>query len=220
MFKFLCFGKNHVKEETEMSTFKNMKDNTAFGGGRKHAIIAGSCVVVLALTIAITAIALSMRGKSVGTGGDAPEPVNTAVVFSSPLADYTSVLKGCSMTQLQYNETMKRWESHKLVDLEAPLGTAVLATFGGTVTSVRDHTMYGRQVTIDHGRDGLVSVYSNLDPEKMQVREGDTVQKGQAIGAVGQTSKIEFTQTPHLRIEVLKNGKRIDPNDYIDFSNK
>lgn len=199
-----------------MSTFTNYRNTTPLNENRTRAILAASFVVVLAFTIGITAIAISMGGKNKSLGNNIPAPVSSAIVFANPVAQYTSILKGCSLTELQYNETMRRWEAHKMVTIEAPLGAPVNATFEGTVTKVQDHLMYGRMVTIDHGRDGLVTVLSNLAQDTL-VREGDRVTKGMRIGAVGQTSKIEFTKTPHLRIEVYKNGKRVDPNDYIDF---
>jgi len=200
-----------------MSTYSNYKNANELGSNRLRTIGASAFVAAVVLTIAVTAIALSIGPKRNNNGTGGPDiPVSSAVVFTVPLASYTSVLKGFSATELQYNETMRRWESHKLMTLEAGLGTPVLATFEGRVTSVRDHTLFGRQITIDHERDGLVSVFSNLDPQT-SVREGDRVVKGQQIGRVGQTSNIEFVSTPHLRIEVLKNGQRINPNDFIDF---
>jgi len=203
-----------------MPTYNKIKETTMkLGTGRARAVVAAMCIVVLAVSIAITAIAIGAKNRQSGIFNEAPEVQNTAVVFASPLAQYSSVLKGCSLTELQYNETMRRWESHKMVTLAAPLGTPVLATYGGRVSEVRDHTLYGRQVTIDHGRDGLVTVLSNLATDTI-VHSGDTVTKSMRLGSVGQTSNVEFTSTPHLRIEVYKNGKRIDPNDYIDFSTK
>jgi len=188
---------------------------------RAKAIAFSTVAVLIMLTVAVTLTTISLTGnpkkKGPGDGGSGEE-VSTAITFAIPVQSYTSILKNCSLTELQYNETMERWESHKMVTLEAPLGTAVLATFAGTVASVQDHMMYGRQITIEH-RDGLKTVYSNLD-RNVNVSQGDQVAKGQKIGSVGQTSNIEFTTTPHLRIEVYKDGKRIDPNDYIDFTNK
>ena len=186
---------------------------------RAKAIALGSFVVVLMVTAVITVTTVSLRGGPAAPKKEEPgEEVSTAIVFAVPVQNYTSILKNCSLTELQYNETMERWESHKLVTLAAPLGSAVLATFAGTVTSVQDHTMYGRQVTIEH-RDGLKTVYSNLD-KNVNVSQGDRVEKGQKVGAIGQTSSIEFITTPHVRIEVFKDNKRIDPNDYIDFTEK
>jgi len=183
---------------------------------RTRTIALSSFVVILALTVAITLTTVSLTGKPKYEGPG--EEVSTVIVFGLPVQNYTSILKNASLTELQYNETMDRWESHKGVDIEAPLGSPVLATFAGTVASVADHTMYGRQVTIEH-RDGLKTVYSNLD-KNVNVSQGDRVEKGQKIGSIGQTGSIEFINIPHVRIEVYKNGKKIDPNDFIDFSTK
>jgi murein DD-endopeptidase MepM/ murein hydrolase activator NlpD len=204
-----------------MSTYSNYKNKGGVSNGRLKTIGASCFVAALVLTIAITGIALSVGGgpkKNNETGGgiNNDPPVNAPVVFGLPVSSYSGILKGFSSTELQYNETMRRWESHKLITMEAGLGTPVLATFNGRVTSVRDHTLFGRQITIDHERDGLVTVLSNLDPNT-SVREGDRVTKGQQVGTVGQTSNIEFVNTPHLRVEVLQNGQCVNPNDLIDF---
>ena len=200
-----------------MPTIKNnIRSATKFEANRAKAIALGSFVVVLMLTVAVTLTTVSLTGNS--KRKDKGEEVNTAIVFQLPVADYTGILKNSSLTELQYNETMKRWESHKSVTIEAPLGSPVVATFAGTVTSIVDHTMYGRQVTIEH-RDGLKTVYSNLD-KNVNVSQGERVEKGQRIGSIGQTSSVEFTDTPHLRVDVYRNNKRVDPNDYIDFAIK
>jgi murein DD-endopeptidase MepM/ murein hydrolase activator NlpD len=202
-----------------MSAHNKIRSATRMERNRAKAIALGSFVIVLMVTAAITLTTVSLTGGP-GTPKkeDPGEEVSTAIVFAVPVQNYTSILKNCSLTELQYNETMQRWESHKMVTIAAPLGSAVVATFAGTVTSVQDHTMHGRQVTIEH-RDGLKTVFSNLD-RNVNVSQGDRVEKGQKIGSVGQTSSIEFITTPHLRIAVYKDGKRIDPNDYIDFTEK
>jgi murein DD-endopeptidase MepM/ murein hydrolase activator NlpD len=43
----------------------------------------------------------------------------------------------------------------------------------------------------------------------MDVKVGDIVSKGQKIGAVGSTGR---STGPHLHYEVLKGGKKIDPD--------
>ncbi|MDR0462143.1 MAG: M23 family metallopeptidase [Christensenellaceae bacterium] len=199
-----------------MSTYNKINSTTNFKGERKRHILASSVLVVLVLAVTATVTVVSLTGpRRKGPNGPGEE-VSTAIVFGSPVREYTSILKNCSLTELQYNSTLKWWESHKRVTVAAPLGTPVLATFAGTVTSIQSHTKFGQQVTIEH-RDGLKTVYSNLDNKNLQVAEGQRVEKGQQIGVVGQTANNEFTATPHLQIEVYKNNKRIDPNDYIDF---
>ena len=199
----------HSRIRTNISNIKQDKN-------KLHTIVLSSFLVVVVLTIAITVTVVSLSEPK-----DKKEEIRTGtppIVFQVPVATFTQILKNASLTELQYNETMKRWESHKMVTLEAPLGTEVVAPFAGTVTNVQNHTMLGRQVTIEH-RDGLKTVLSNLAPNTT-VHEGQRVEKGQRIGFIGQTAGVEFVNTPHLRIEILRNGRRIDPNDFIDFSNK
>jgi len=199
-----------------MPAYSKIKSTKKLDRSRVQTIAVSSFLAVLVLTAAITATVVSLTGTP---RRDRPgEEVGTAIVFQLPVAEFTSILKNSSLTELQFNETMRRWEAHKGVTIEAPLGTPVMATFAGTVTSVRDHTMYGRMVTIEH-RDGLRTVFGNLD-RNTQVTEGQRVEKGQKVGVIGQTSAVEFISTPHLRIHVYRDGRRIDPNDFIDFQNK
>jgi len=196
-----------------MQTYNRINSTANLRSNRAKVVAVTSLIFVAVAAIAITSIAIGLSGKNnKDTGGD---EVSTAVVFGLPLAEYTSILKNCSMTELQYNDTMKRWEAHKSVTLEAPLGTPVLATYAGTVLSVKDNTMYGRQIIIQHVN-GLQTVYGNLDSNTL-VNPGDKVEKGQQIGSVGQTANNEFITTPNLDIGVTQNGTKIDPNDYIDF---
>ena len=185
---------------------------------RAKAIAFSTFAILIMVTVAVTLTTVTLTGNNPRKPSPPDEPVNVPIMFAVPVATFTSILKNSSLTELQYNETMNRWESHKGVSIGAPLGTAVLATFAGTVTSVQDHTMFGRQITIEH-RDGLKTVYGNLD-RNVNVSQGDRVEKGQKIGNVGQTSSVEFVSTPHLHIMVYKDGARIDPNDYIDFPTK
>ena len=64
--------------------------------------------------------------------------------------------------------------------------------------------------------DGLISIYSNLDaaiPDGITV--GAKVEGGQLIGGVGETAIIEQCDDAHLHFEVMKDGKYLDPLDYI-----
>ena len=196
-----------------MATYNRINSTANLRSNRKGVIAATSLIFIVMVTIIVVAVAVSLPGKK--NKDNSGDEVSTAVVFGLPLAQYTSILKNCSMTDLQYNETMKRWEAHKSVTLEAPLGTPVLATYAGTVLSVTDNTIYGRQITIQH-RDGLQTVYRNLATDTI-VSTGDRIEKGQQIGSVGQTASNEFVTTPNLDIEVFHDGVKIDPNDYIDL---
>ena len=197
-----------------MPTYNKFNTTSTLDTGRKRNYTGATMFVIFVLAVAVTITSLTLMNPKTSPIKQS-RPVSNAIVFGLPVASYSSMLKNSSLTELQYNATMRRWESHKAVTLAAQLGTPVLATFAGTVTGVSDNTMYGRQVTIEH-RDGLKTVYSNLAKNTL-VSVGQKVEKGHQIGIVGQTSTIEYIGTPHLRVEVYRNGKRIDPNDYIDF---
>jgi len=71
-------------------------------------------------------------------------------------------------------------------------------------------------VVIKH-TDSLKSVYKSLGD--VCVKEGDKVKKGEEIGTMG-TSTSEQAEGVHLHFEVLKDGKMVDPNDYLATSGK
>jgi murein DD-endopeptidase MepM/ murein hydrolase activator NlpD len=201
------------------TTLNKLRKVNTLDTTRSRSVAAGIVIsaIVLVAAIVIVSTTINARNKPLDefTGGKEKQ---TAIIFSSPLAEYQSILKDYVSTGFRLNQTMNWWETHKCIDIEAPLGTPVLATFAGTVQKVYFHPTEGQQITLRH-RDGLETVYSNLAREVL-VTEGQAVTKGQEIATVGQTQKSEFSKTPHLRIEVYKDGVRIDPNTYIDFSDK
>lgn len=84
----------------------------------------------------------------------------------------------------------------------------------GEVTEVREDALWGYTVTIDHG-DGIVGYYYNLS-SAVTVEEGDSVESGQIIGAVGDTAQIEAAEPSHLHFGLKRNGEWIDPINYIN----
>jgi murein DD-endopeptidase MepM/ murein hydrolase activator NlpD len=103
-----------------------------------------------------------------------------------------------------------RWGSvHEGIDLAAPIGTAVNAADGGVVTWVGTRGAYGKLIMVDHGA-GYVTYYGHLS--KYSVSKGDKVYKGQKIGAVGNTGR---STGPHLHFEIRKNGKPVNPLNYV-----
>ena len=91
---------------------------------------------------------------------------------------------------------------HSGVDLLAPVNTPVAAIAPGIVVFAKEQGSYGKLVIINHAG-GLQSRYAQLDSIKVTL--GQTVNKGDILGAVGTTGQPTSTQ-PHLHFEMRSNG--------------
>lgn len=100
-------------------------------------------------------------------------------------------------------------EFHKGIDICNRRGAAILAPADGVVSSIETDPGYGRIVTINHSY-GVVTRYAHLD--KVGVKKGQAVKRGQEIASVGNTGR---TTGPHLHYEVRLNGVPVNPLRYI-----
>lgn len=98
---------------------------------------------------------------------------------------------------------------HRGIDFAAAEGTQVKAVGAGLVTWSADRSGFGEMVEINHGN-GLFTRYGHN--EKLLVKVGDMVRKGQPIALMGSTGRSTGT---HLHFEVLKNGAQVDPLKFI-----
>jgi murein DD-endopeptidase MepM/ murein hydrolase activator NlpD len=94
---------------------------------------------------------------------------------------------------------------HAGIDIAAPRNADVLATNTGKVMLAMPLIITGNSIVIDHG-EGLFSVYFHLD--KLFVKEGEMVTRGQLIGAVGSTG---FSTGPHLHFTMSYYRFDIEP---------
>ncbi|MBD3223610.1 MAG: peptidoglycan DD-metalloendopeptidase family protein [Caldithrix sp.] len=100
------------------------------------------------------------------------------------------------------------YRHHDGIDISADRGTPVYATADGLVTSAGNNGGYGKMIQIDH-KYGFETGYGHLD--KMVVRRGQHVKRGDKIGEVGSTG---LSTASHLHYEVLYNGKHLNPKMY------
>lgn len=98
---------------------------------------------------------------------------------------------------------------HRGIDLVAGLDSSVRAIRSGTVVQVGTHRGLGRFVEIEHPH-GVHSLYAHLN--EVSVDAGARVRQGAVIGMVGKTGNARHPSiTPHVHVEVLKDGELIDP---------
>ncbi len=104
----------------------------------------------------------------------------------------------------------RSWEScHPGIDIAAPTGTPIRAADGGTVRIAGFTGGYGNYTCIQHTAK-LSTCYGHQSA--IQVRVGQSVNKGQVIGLVGSTG---HSTGPHLHFEVRINGAVTNPMNYL-----
>lgn len=94
---------------------------------------------------------------------------------------------------------------HEGVDIGACEGATIVAAEKGRVVWSAPRGTYGLTVILDHGN-GIRSLYSHCS--KLLVREGQLVDRNQAIAEVGNTGR---STGPHLHMEILRQGVPLDP---------
>ena len=91
-------------------------------------------------------------------------------------------------------------------DLAAPVGAPVAAPAPGKVSFAQTGLHYeGGLIMIDHGQ-GLISLYLHLS--RVDVAAGQSVDRGQIIGAVGKEGR---ATGPHLCWRLKWRGRNLDP---------
>jgi murein DD-endopeptidase MepM/ murein hydrolase activator NlpD len=168
--------------------------------------LAAALVIVLSIVFALNA----------STTIESVEPVNTVskpVVekYSIPVENYT-LGKAASIDKLVYMPSLNMWKTHNGVDFAAAEGSKVNAAYSGKVTAVETSALDGTTVTVSQS-DGLTAIYKSLSSSSVKV--GDKVANGAQIGVVG-TMISETEAGAHLHFELKKDGKFVDPLDYID----
>ncbi|MBN1885665.1 MAG: M23 family metallopeptidase [Candidatus Krumholzibacteriota bacterium] len=142
--------------------------------------------------------------RSSGTANDS----KIGIAFSAPLRNYKES-RITSRFGLRRDPRYNREEFHYGVDIKARAGEEVLAAAAGTVTFAGRQRGFGKLIIIDHG--GRVStVYGHLS--NVAVKMGESVKVGTVIGTVGRTGNATGV---HLHFEIRKEGKALDPLDYI-----
>lgn len=104
--------------------------------------------------------------------------------------------------------------NHTGVDFAGKLGAEITTVADGVVTWSGDRYGYGIMVEINHGS-GYSTRYAHNSENLVNV--GDEVKKGQVVAKMGETGR---ATGPNLHFEVLHNGSRVNPVNYIRNSSK
>lgn len=101
-------------------------------------------------------------------------------------------------------------KAHKGIDIAEGLGEDVSASLDGKVIKAGYNSAgYGNLIIIEHDNN-MKTYYAHLN--KIYVKAGDIVKKGNVIGAIGSTGN---STGPHLHFELRVNETPVDPINYI-----
>ena len=121
--------------------------------------------------------------------------------LASPMA-FSRVTSGFAM---RMHPILGKRIAHLGIDYGAPAGTPVRAVGEGSVAFAGWQSGYGNLVILRHGGERETR-YAHLS--RLNVKQGQRVEQGQTIGAVGSTG---WATGPHLHFEFLSRGQQVDP---------
>jgi murein DD-endopeptidase MepM/ murein hydrolase activator NlpD len=101
---------------------------------------------------------------------------------------------------------------HRGIDIAGSMGADVLAAADGRVTVARDNRdLCGLIVVIDHDPGVYRTVYCHFS--EIAVRVGDSVARGQRIGAIGTSGQRAFPGFEHVHLELQRGRDMKDIED-------
>jgi len=172
---------------------------------------------ILGLLVIGVVLTLIIVGVSGNNTDEDSVPTSSAVTPFMPVLN-ASLYKEFYGDNLIYNETLKQWETHNGIDLQAANGSKVYSILDGEVTDIYSNVLEGTVVVVEHG-DGLTSCYGSLDSE-LNVEIGDSISRGDEIGTVSSSAYAESDAGAHLHFALYENDKKVDPASYLNISNK
>ena len=103
----------------------------------------------------------------------------------------------------------RSYEFHAGMDIDGNKGDLIVAPANGVVVKAGWQGGYGYLIEIDHGN-GLSTRYGHLS--RLEVKEGDSIQRGQLIGLIGSTGR---STGPHLHYELRLDDKAVNPRRFL-----
>ena len=136
--------------------------------------------------------------------------------FSAPVDNV--VIKDYSDNVPVFSYTMNDYRTHDGLDFAASPGTPVYSAADGVICEINDDPMMGATIAVQHSG-GAITKYKGLSADSLDMHNiGDTVKRGDVIGAVGDTALIESAEESHLHFEMTIEGVHVDPAEYMQVS--
>lgn len=122
------------------------------------------------------------------------------------------ILLDYSMDQTIYFPTLEQYRCNPALVIEGAVNDKVFVAARGKITEITENEVTGCTVKQDLG-DGYTAIYGQL--KELNFKTGDMVEAGQVIGYVSEPTKYYSTEGSNLYFELQKDGKSINPKDFL-----
>ena len=153
----------------------------------------------------VTTVAAAKVAKEVKPAPAAAADTGKVTKLSQPVDN----IRLTSRFGFRKNPTGPGNMNHNGLDYAVPMGTPIKASAAGTVVQAAWAGHSGYRVKIDHGN-GLETSYNHNSALKVSV--GQKVQRGDVVSLAGSTGN---STGPHLHLEVIVNGKWVNPESWL-----
>jgi septal ring factor EnvC (AmiA/AmiB activator) len=178
-------------------------------GGGTAAVVEGGVLALTPLVTQIDRLASSIRVE--GQSLKALEQLMTRARWMLAALPSRWPLRGA--VNSEFGRRASPWsrsiEFHNGIDIAAEPGSPVAAPAAGLVVVAGLTPTYGKTVVIDHGRE-VKTLFAHL--ERIDVAEGQRIERGQQIALSGNTGK---SSGPHLHYEITVRGQPVDPRGFL-----
>jgi murein DD-endopeptidase MepM/ murein hydrolase activator NlpD len=158
------------------------------------------------------------------TGAEAEETKETSAPVQAAVGNFTeesvldwpvegSVAMDYSMDTTTYFQTLNVYKCNPAMIISAHVGDPVQAAADGTVSSIKMNEETGNTVTVDMGN-GYEATYGQMG--NLAVKEGDAVTRDTVLGYIEKTTKYYTKEGDNLYFAVTKDGKPVDPVQYME----
>lgn len=194
-------------------------------------LILGACILIIAAVAVAVTLSLTLGGNDMTVDGgndqtddggtDNPDDDGDATDTDGDTTFLIPVSEANALNSygFYHNTTLDKYYFHTGIDFAGEAGDEVYAALDGTVESITtDPLLMGTTITIAH-ENGLKTVYTFVEAaDGLEV--GETVEKGDVIATVAEAMGQEYKDGAHLHFEVFLNGEAVDPETYLEISEK
>lgn len=142
-------------------------------------------------------------GETETTTGEKADfsPIFLTVNFENPIKEGNITSK----FGYRISPITNKYSLHTGLDIASPQNTKIYAVYDGVIEKAEYNEINGNYIIIKHSNT-LKTSYNHCN--KLLVKEGEIVRKGEVIALVGETG---YATGNHLHFEVLLNCKYINP---------